>query len=54
MSEQHVNAEIYTGTGQPGRGFVRSRLHNFGLTMVVMGASFSSTTWDFSEPWMGR
>jgi hypothetical protein len=40
MSEQHVNAEIYTGTGQPGRGFVRSRLHNFGLTMVVMGASF--------------
>ena len=40
MSEQHLNAEIYTGAGQPGRGFARSRLHNFGLTMVVMGASF--------------
>lgn len=40
MSEQHMNARIYTGTGQSGRGFVRSRLHNFGLTMVVMGASF--------------
>lgn len=27
-------------TGQPSHGFARSRLHNFGLTMVVMGVSF--------------
>lgn len=29
-----------TGLGQPRKGFARSRLYNFGLTMVVMGASF--------------
>ena len=40
MRDQQMNPGIYTGNGQPGRGFVRSRLHNFGLTMVVMGASF--------------
>jgi hypothetical protein len=40
MSEQHMDSGNYTGNGQPGRGLVRSRLHNFGLTMVVMGASF--------------
>ena len=40
MNEQHANPAVYIGGGQPGRGLVRSRLHNFGLTMVVMGASF--------------
>jgi hypothetical protein len=29
-----------TGPGGPPHGFTRSRLHNFGLTMVIMGASF--------------
>jgi hypothetical protein len=29
-----------TGTGRPSHGFARSRLHNFGLTLIVMGVSF--------------
>ena len=40
MNEQQANPSFYYGSAQPGRGLVRSRLHNFGLTMVVMGASF--------------
>jgi hypothetical protein len=35
MNEQNVNSVMYTGNGQP-----RNRLYNFGLTMIVMGASF--------------
>jgi hypothetical protein len=40
MRDQQMNPGIYTENGPSGRGFARSRLHNFGLTMVVMGASF--------------
>ena len=40
MNEKHRNPAMITGNGQPRSGFVGSRLHNFGLTMVVMGASF--------------
>ena len=35
MNEQHIDPGMYTGNAQP-----RNRLYNFGLTMVVMGASF--------------
>ena len=35
MNEQQMNPGTYAGNGQP-----RSRLYHFGLTMVVMGASF--------------
>ena len=40
MSETTMHSSIDTPIGPPRRGFVRNRLHNFGLTMVVMGASF--------------
>ncbi len=40
MSQQNMNPAMATGNGQPRGGFVNSRLHNFGLTMVVMGVSF--------------
>ncbi|MGA6924324.1 MAG: hypothetical protein WBY88_01515 [Desulfosarcina sp.] len=37
---QHMTPTIPTGHGQPRGSFGRSRLYHFGLTMVVMGASF--------------
>lgn len=40
MSEQQINPAMVTGNDQQRRGLVSNRLHNFGLTMVVMGASF--------------
>ncbi|HSO20142.1 MAG TPA: hypothetical protein VLT88_11815 [Desulfosarcina sp.] len=40
MSESYPQTTFETGPDRPRQGFVRSRLHNFGLTMVVMGASF--------------
>ena len=36
----HTQTMNTTGPGGPPHGFARSRLHNFGLTMVIMGASF--------------
>ncbi len=38
MKEAHVNQN--QGRFMPRRGFVQNRLQNFGVTMVVMGASF--------------
>jgi len=40
MSEPCITRTMDTGPGQPRKAFARSRLYNFGLTMVVMGASF--------------
>ena len=40
MDNQYVNPAMVPATGKPRGGFVSNRLYNFGLTMVVMGASF--------------
>jgi len=40
MSKTCHPTPIQGGPGQPRQGFARNRLHNFGLTMVVMGVSF--------------
>lgn len=40
MSEQYIDPARYPASGKPSYGFIRSRLQYFGLTMVVMGASF--------------
>lgn len=40
MNETCHPTPIQAGPGRPRQGYGRSRLHNFGLTMVVMGVSF--------------
>lgn len=40
MNPSSTHDSMTNPIGTPRRGLVRNRLHNFGLTMVVMGASF--------------
>jgi hypothetical protein len=40
MNAEPIDATLSRQPNSPRRGFVRSRLHNFGLTLVIMGASF--------------
>ncbi|RJQ84154.1 MAG: hypothetical protein C4519_05555 [Desulfobacteraceae bacterium] len=41
MEARHINDTPYVpNAGNPRRGFIQTRLQNFGLTMIVMGASF--------------
>lgn len=40
MSEHCSNPTLPAGSQYPRQGFVRNRLQYFGLTMVIMGASF--------------
>lgn len=40
MNAEQINPTMTSPIHPPRRGFARSRLYNFGLTMVVMGASF--------------
>ncbi|MBC2733524.1 MAG: hypothetical protein HF981_04130 [Desulfobacteraceae bacterium] len=40
MNAEQINPTMSRPIHPPQRGFARSRLYNFGLTMVIMGASF--------------